>query len=451
MLNNLSKETLSGLGIYELRNVARQVGVHLPTKYKKEELVKKIVAIVEGVEEPHIKKTNQGRPAKHISGLDEILNIFVPSIDDSQIYKKPDVKNKFFSYSLMQDITILPDHIDSFSGYVKLLDNYAVVLKNAYFEDNNSTYYIRPNILQELKLKNGDFVRGLYYDLDESKPKLVKNIDFINGKDVESFKKMDIKDFNSLDAVYPTSQIELGKNPRASIDLKVIDRVVPIAEGSRVIINYDNGLDIEEFLINLNNAISLTLNKKLTMFAVDERPEDLSFVKCECSALKVFNENSSLSDEMFFEQLTLLFDNLVRQTENNSNQIIIIKNAVKMEKFLTKYFVMNKNCSEQEAKILAVEKLKNWFKTAKNTQSNKALTIIILNCKNEEIFELANCQIYLNRFAHKNTDVHLDFEKSYTLKHNLILDKQKSKKLDEFRQNYDENNLVYLLNDLFEK
>ncbi len=449
MMNNLSVEALESLGIYELRNVARQVGVHLPTMYKKDELIKKIMAIVEGTEEPHIKKTNQGRPAKRISGLDEILNIFIPSIDDNQVYKKVETKNQFYPFSLMQDVKILPDHIDPFSGYVKMLDKYAVVLKNAYFEGNNDTYYIRPNILQELKLKNGDFVRGLYYDIDETKPKLVKNIEFINGKDVESFKRYEPVDFDSLDAIYPTSQIELGKNPRSNIDLKVVDRVSPIAEGSRVIINYENGVDIEEFLIDLNNEISLTQNKKLTMFAVDERPEDLSFVKSECSALKVFNKKIELNDEMFYEQMSLLFDNLIRQTENNANQIIIIKNAVKMENFLTKYFVMSKNCSEQEAKILAVDKMKNWFRTAKNTATGKALTIIMINCKNEELVELSNCQIFLKLFAHKGSDIHIDFEKSFTLKYNLILGAEKSKKLQEFRQNYDENNLIDNLTKLF--
>ena len=39
---NIEKSALDKLGIHELRDLARQVGVHLPTTYKREDLYKEI-------------------------------------------------------------------------------------------------------------------------------------------------------------------------------------------------------------------------------------------------------------------------------------------------------------------------------------------------------------------------------------------------------------------------
>ena len=101
MFKSYSKEALQNLGIYELRNVARQVGVYSPTKYKKEILIDKILAIIQGEEQPYVKKTNQGRPAKQIAGIDEIMNIFVPKIEKKSVYQQQVEKYRLFGPSFM--------------------------------------------------------------------------------------------------------------------------------------------------------------------------------------------------------------------------------------------------------------------------------------------------------------------------------------------------------------
>lgn len=55
------------LGIYELRAIAREVGVRYPTTYKKSALILKIENIKNGMEKPYFKTSKQGRPAKNIN------------------------------------------------------------------------------------------------------------------------------------------------------------------------------------------------------------------------------------------------------------------------------------------------------------------------------------------------------------------------------------------------
>ena len=64
MINQFNKESLEKLGIFELRNLAREIGVYSPTIYKKQELISKILSIVNGQETPHIAKNKTRQTTK---------------------------------------------------------------------------------------------------------------------------------------------------------------------------------------------------------------------------------------------------------------------------------------------------------------------------------------------------------------------------------------------------
>lgn len=55
------------LCIYELRKLAREIGVKSPTSLKRAELIEKINAIETGKELPCIMQTRRGRPIKQIN------------------------------------------------------------------------------------------------------------------------------------------------------------------------------------------------------------------------------------------------------------------------------------------------------------------------------------------------------------------------------------------------
>lgn len=63
-------EEYEKLGIYQLRILARQLGVKDITLYKKSDLIDKIKDIVSGKTKPYIKTTKQGRPAKNLEAFE---------------------------------------------------------------------------------------------------------------------------------------------------------------------------------------------------------------------------------------------------------------------------------------------------------------------------------------------------------------------------------------------
>lgn len=446
MFKNYSKEALQNLGIYELRNVARQVGVYSPTKYKKEILVDKILAIMQGQEHPYVKKTNQGRPAKQIAGIDEIMNIFVPKIEKKSVYQQQIEKYRLFGPSFMQEMNFTPENFSKCSGFVKLLpENYAVIFKHGYFENNQNSYYLTPQILNDTNVKMGDVVEGLYYNVDPSKPNIVKRLTAINGIHGEDVKMPKERiSFENLDAVYPNSKIELTNTNY--VDFQIINKICPIGQGSRVMMNYYENYYTEDLLIDLVRDLSLRHN--VTMFSVDDRPEDLSLFRSECVELKMLDKNKELSDDQYFEFFDICLNSLVRQVESGRNQIVIIKDLQKLEKFFEKYFIVYCQKQENEAKFLAQDKIKQVLSLAKNTQEGRALTIIAINVKNEEYEPLFNSKILFNKESYDGTDVYLDCLNSVTLKANLLLTGKEMDALKQFAKGLTTNNVIEKLNNL---
>lgn len=391
---NVTPERLQELGIYELRSFARQIGVHSPTQYKKEQLIAEIVAIITGEQTPYVKKSKSGRPPKQMAGFDELMSIFTPVVDENTVYAKPFSSDSIYPSSLMQRVKIQTDKTEHFEGFVRLLDNYAIVLKNGYFEDNDNTFYVTATQVSQFKLKNGDRISGEYYVILEDKPKIVKTIELINGESAQVVSNKDRTSFALIPAEYPCKKLSLSENVKDNITFNAIDKICPIGYGSRVLINFDIDYNQEYFLATLIN--SLSINHKVTMLATDERPEDVTFLNKQCKSMQMLTRNDAKAEKMFNEQLVNIFDHIQRQVEFGNNQILIIKNLDKLYNFFVGYFAVAENKNEIQSKFLAFEKLKNYLLLGKNTASGKSLTIIALNGTNGDLVNLFNTTINLS-------------------------------------------------------
>ena len=264
----------------------------------------------------------------------------------------------------------------------------------------------------------------------------------MHGEDVKMPKER--INFENLDAVYPNSKIELT-NPNY-VDFQIINRICPFGQGSRVMMNYYENYYTEDLVVDLVRDLSLRYN--VTMFSVDDRPEDLSLLKSECVELKMLNKNKELTDDQYFEFFDICLNSLVRQVESGRNQIVIIKDLQKLEKFFERYFIVYCQKQEGEAKFLAQDKIKQTLSLAKNTQEGRALTIIAMNVKNEEYEPLFNSKIIFNKASYDGTDVYLDCQSSMTLKVNLLLTVKEMDALKQFTKGLNNNNIIEKLNNL---
>ena len=101
-----NRDGLNALGIYELRELARGLGVVSPTSKDKLELVEEVLQIIYGENYDSLESLTKGRPAKHKRETDWLKVLGIEDDPKEAFYNKLD-RNFQGSYSFVVAFTIL--------------------------------------------------------------------------------------------------------------------------------------------------------------------------------------------------------------------------------------------------------------------------------------------------------------------------------------------------------
>ena len=177
-----SKETLvRSLGIFELRGLARELGVKSPTTKKREELVDLILDIVSSGEEPSSLGKRKGRPFKKLSSIDQIATTVTSSWVDDKV--KPTYEGVMCFAQTLPNFDNILDGSKKLNGYAREVDGMISFFDYA----NQSRIFIRNDIQFSSKITNGDFVEVEASPLHEKGQFVANKILTINDIDAESY------------------------------------------------------------------------------------------------------------------------------------------------------------------------------------------------------------------------------------------------------------------------
>jgi|GEM_PF-4739060 len=441
------------MGIYDLRNYARSLGVLSPTKLKRQQLIASINAILEGVEEPEKPKDMRGRPPKHKVDDMYMLDMFVPKnmFDESQNlyqYKALEKNNFYKNYNA----SVLSQSDDAqaldiaFDGYfVKKTENYGLILKQGFQTDySKENAVILKDDMEFFDLRDGDFVEGTCKYIKDKNILLAKKISKINNADISLVKNRPV--YEQIKAEYPSKMIDISLENRF-IDAKIINKTCPICFGSRVVINNKNAVDYVEFFANLASSVEQN-GINTFLISVDDFVEDIVEIGSYCENLNIIKYSSTISRENFFEKLDVFFKNACRRIELGQNVAVILYNVDNLIENIKNYAMLKYKYEQEKALIYAKNKLKDIFGLARATE-NGSLTVIGLNLNDIDVLQVANCQINLMDKSYFDTDVYVDIKTSNTKNIKKVLNENEYKKLVDFKNNFDQNNAKKQLEDLF--
>lgn len=179
------REIVSNFGIYELRGLARALGVSSPTTKKRDFLVDAILNLLMNENLEIVQKASKGRPFKKLETIDNIINL----INESDI-KMPPVP-KTYSY---EDIISFAQEIPVFEYQSKdLLKKQGVLrlLKNvSYFMDlkDNLVVFVSSDLISKYNLQNGDLLEVSAYKINTNNQYSAKDIINVNGESASSCK-----------------------------------------------------------------------------------------------------------------------------------------------------------------------------------------------------------------------------------------------------------------------
>ena len=329
MDKNLLIEQIEKLGIYELRSLARSMGVQSPTSKKREELISAIKDIQSGVLKPQF--NNYGRPVKKLSSQDELLSKLIINGDkelEEKIKQQEDDDNEFivFQQNFDSDDNPLNYNLISFKGIVRKTE------KGSYYALNCLKLGVRTYVLiEESQIKKfnlivGDLIEGSAYMHSSKAYAKLNNVQYINGEEKEN---------NSYDLerelIIPNKDLdETLKQGRCKIDF------VNGVDGS---INYITTKSKEYALNNYKSIVlglEISIETKLKLDRIENITEIVSLIEDEASfsydkILDAINHANS----MFY---------------HNKNVVLFVLDAMSLYRVLDAVYKSNANSHNEQVK-----------------------------------------------------------------------------------------------------
>ena len=245
--DDMLNEKLNELNIFALRDLARKTGVSSPTSKTKDELIKRITAIINGEEKPIENKTKQGRPPK-VFGYD-YLGVLT---DKAPISTKMSFNQDSVGYEACDVITVV--------GTLEITyNNSAILVVNQ--EGVNFKYFVPKDVMVNYNLKTGDKL-VVEVDPDESK-KIVSCIYNINGCPVSSFSN-DRIDYEQIPHDQNVVEINLLENVEG----------LKINKGENIYAYGSSNKQNTNFAINVLNSVKIK-NKIYLNISITEKNKSL--------------------------------------------------------------------------------------------------------------------------------------------------------------------------------
>lgn len=194
--NKNSQELLiRELGVFELRGLAREIGITSPTTKKREELINLILEkIQDGAVIEHLEK-KKGRPYKKLASIDELVNL----LTDVERSEEGHTLEALTFAQTLDEINLVPD------GEPKRLQGVLRKRDDSFqFYDRGSSVFILEDMPSYNMLSEGDRVTVEACPTDNSMVYVATKIYDINGEDPSSYSK---KDFDLGEEVISTQTI----------------------------------------------------------------------------------------------------------------------------------------------------------------------------------------------------------------------------------------------------
>lgn len=421
-----SREKLNSFGIYELRTIARQLGVYSPTLFKKDELITKIEDIMSGKEKPYVRKTKQGRPAKGITKLNDIIEVLSP-------YNKSEGMTYLDNIAPVYDIGKLKTPIASFDAnkikfsglYNRINEEYGMLFEQDSSNSNKKVNcIITDNLIKEYKLKEGDLVKCLCNFVEDEKTLFVSKVLSINNVASESVIKRE--DFFDLEYQIPTRVMSLSEKNGCRINNQVIDKIAPLFYGGRTIVNIDQKDNDFFKLKNLNCLFKLNNPQaEVTLISINDMPEIIQYIKNNYLNVNVLTNSIKQHYKDFRDFFDLQIQHIIRNAEMGKDEIVIINDYEKFFDFIASGMSFTDSYSIEKAKIRARKRMFDAFKMAKENSNAGSISMFFINCYDETLKSMATTYLKYNLKPYKNSDLTLNVKESFSKNLMFVLDEKK--------------------------
>ena len=429
-MQKFSKSELEAKSIFEMRALAKEVGISAPTKMNKAELVDMVFKITNGEIEPP-QAPRRGRPKKYGDATEQTTSekpqiaqnlaqpeqILTPSPGKVEVigeislpkgFERPKYQptrqfaqqnqkqyynngfnqnnygqkqNNFRNQNqnqVQRDNVIAERKDDEETeqireGYLEINpDGYGFLrVKNGEFNEMDA--YVSAMKIKQYGLRRGDYVTSLCKKVQEGRPSAVVSVTTING--IESDKVGKRPNFDDLVPIYPDERIRLEVAPR-EFATRCIDLVSPIGKGQRGIIVSPPKAGKTTLLKMIASSIATNYpDIELKVLLIDERPEEVTDMQRSIKGEVVYSTFDELP-EHHTKTAEMLLERAKRLVEMGKDVVILLDSLTRLARAYNLTIPPTGRTLSGGIDPGALHSPKRFFGSARNIENGGSLTII---------------------------------------------------------------------------
>ena len=412
----MNQQDLKKKKISELREMAKDMGILQPYKFKKDELIQLLM----------MNKKDDDTDEE----IDEEVNYEDWDAPDKINISEIDLED--LSDKASEEIEHL-DEIDTAQGILELhTDGYGFLRRDNYQSGDNDIY-ISPSQIRRFRLKTGDKILGVTRPPKAGeKFQALLYIKAVNGMDPETAIKR--PDFDSLTPIYPKERLVLETSP-SEYAMRMIDLVAPIGKGQRGMIVSPPKAGKTTILKMIANSITSNHPEvELIILLIDERPEEVTDMKRSVKGDVIYStfdelpKNHTKVSEMVLERAK-------RLVEHGKDVVILLDSITRLARAYNLTIPPTGRTLSGGLDPGALHKPKRFFGAARKLEEGGSLTILATalvetgSRMDDMIFEefkgTGNMEIHLDRkLSEKRIFPAVDIYKSGTRREDLLLNQK---------------------------
>lgn len=428
-----TEEELNKMTVFQLREVAREIGVSSPTSKKKEEIIAQYRGIAEGEIQP-TRSTRGRRPVNKPRelGQDGVKSETTPASSEENQNNKTVKKNvERENVQVTQPQEEAAEELEEKHGVLDIhADGYGF-LRAENCEYGNKDTYVSAKLIKTLGLRAGDKVIGRARRNAENKPPALVAVDEVNGNKPENLRNR--PNFDNLVPIYPDERLRLElKTGKSDFAIRCIDLIAPIGKGQRAMIVSPPKAGKTTLLKKIANSISINYpDVMLFVLLVDERPEEVTDMQRSINGEVIYSTFDE-TPEHHCKSAELLIERAKRNVELGKDVVIIMDSLTRLARAYNLTIPPTGRTLSGGIDPGALHSPKRFFGSARNIENGGSLTIIATALIDtgsrmddviyEEFKGTGNMEIHLDRkMSERRVFPAIDLNRSSTRREDLLL------------------------------
>ncbi len=304
--------------------------------------------------------------SKVISELYEIARSL--GIKSYQRFKKEELIFKILQTQTEQNGLIFAE------GVLEILpEGYGFLRTNSLLPDSNDIYVAQSQI-QRFALRTGDTVSGQVRPPKDSEKYFgLLRVEAVNSRDPELAKKR--PHFDDLIPTYPNQRFVLEADP-TEISTRLIDLVAPIGKGQRALIVSPPKAGKTVLLKKTANSITANYPEVIIkVLLVDERPEEVTDIRRSVRG-EVVSSTFDEPPENHIKVSEMLLEKAKRLIENKMDVVIFLDSITRLARAYNLVCPSSGRTLSGGLDPNSLQKPKRFFGAARNMEEGGSLTIV---------------------------------------------------------------------------